>query len=96
MTWAETKQSHKRWNLLPFIIIAMYTAIRSYDEQAFDNMSDESEKKHTLSLRNRCGLFQVKAWLSRSKNMVASDPSEITQDTPQDPRERGGQRSLDK
>ena len=24
---------------------AMYTAIRSYDEQAFDNMSKESEKK---------------------------------------------------
>ena len=23
---------------------AMYTAIHSYDEQAFDNMSDESEK----------------------------------------------------
>ena len=44
---------------------AMYTAIHSYDEQAFD-MSEESEKI-TLSLRNRCGLFQVKAWLSRSK-----------------------------
>ena len=26
----------------------MYPAIRSYDEQAFDNMSEESEKK-TLS-----------------------------------------------
>ena len=24
----------------------MYTAIRSYDEQAFDNMSEESEEKH--------------------------------------------------
>ena len=24
---------------------AMYTAIRSYDEQAFDNMSEESEEK---------------------------------------------------
>ena len=67
------------------ISIAMYPAIRSYDEQAFDNMSDESEKKHTLSLRNRCGLFQVKAWLSRPKNMVASDPSMVTQETPFDP-----------
>ena len=24
---------------------AMYTAIRNYDEEAFDNMSEESEKK---------------------------------------------------
>ena len=82
MTWAETKQSHECWNLLAFIIIAMYTAIRSYDEQAFNNMSEESEKKKTLSLINRCGLFQVKAWLSRPKNRVASDLSEGTQDTP--------------
>ena len=59
---------------------AMYTTIRSYDEQSFDNMSEESEKK-TLSLRNRCGLFQVKAWLNRPKNMAASDPSEVTQET---------------
>ena len=56
---------------------ATYTAIRSYDEQAFNNMSEESEKI-TLSLRNRCGLFQDDAWLSRPKNMVASDPSEVT------------------
>ena len=66
----------------------MYPAIRSYDEQEFDNMSEESERK-TLSLRNRCGLFQVKAWLSRQKNMVASDPSLVTEDTHKDPRERG-------
>ena len=46
MTWAETKQSHERWNLLAFIIIEMYTAIRSYDEQALNNMSEESEKKN--------------------------------------------------
>ena len=63
--------------------IAMYPAIRSYDEQAFDNMSEESEK-NTLSLKNLCGLFQVKAWLSRPKNMVASDPSEVTQETHKD------------
>ena len=44
---------------------AMYTMIRSDVEEAFNNMSEESEKKKTLSLRNRCGLFQVKAWLSR-------------------------------
>ena len=58
----------------------MYPAIRSNDELAFD-MSEESEKKK-LSLRNRCGLFQVKARLSRPKNMAASDPSEVTKDEP--------------
>ena len=47
-------------------------------------MSEESGKK-TLAFRNRCGLFQVKAWLSRPKNMVASDPSEVTQEMPSDP-----------
>ena len=52
----------------------MYTAICRSDEHAFNNMSEESEKK-TLSSRNRCGLFQVKAWLSRPKNMAFSDPS---------------------
>ena len=62
----------------------MYPAIRRYDEQAFDNMSEESEKKK-LSLRNRCGLFQVKACLSRPKNMAASDSSEVTEETPSDP-----------
>ena len=46
----------------------MYTAIRSCDEQAFDNMSEEGEKKNKkLSSRNRCCLFEVKAWLSRPK-----------------------------
>ena len=47
--------------------------IRSYDEQAFDNMSEESEKKNNLralSLINRCGLFQLKAVLSRLNKMV--------------------------
>ena len=59
----------------------MYPGIRSYDEQAFDNVSEESETKPSSS-RNRCSLFQVKAWLSRPKNMVASDPSEVTLETP--------------
>ena len=35
-------------------------------------------------LKNRCGLFQIKAWLSSPKNMVASDPNEVTQDAPKD------------
>ena len=43
----------------------MYTAIRSYDEQAFDNMSEESGKKNLKKLyreeivaacsKSRCG-----------------------------------------
>ena len=58
---------------------AMYTTIHRYDEQAFDyNMSDESEKENVLSLTNHCGLFQVKAWLSRPQNMVASAPRKVT------------------
>ena len=44
--------------------------------------------KKNLSLRNCCGLFQVKARFSRPKNMVASDPSDVTKDMPQDPIER--------
>ena len=59
---------------------AIYPAIRSYDEQAFDNMSEESENNNIIV--NRCGLFQVKAWLSRPENMAASDSSEVTQETP--------------
>ena len=47
-------------------------------------MSEKSENK-TLSFRNRCGLFQVKALLSRPKNVVASDPSEVTQKMSSDP-----------
>ena len=59
----------------------MYTAIRSYYEQAFDNMSEKSEKKtnilSALSSINRCGLFQFEALLSRPKNMAASDLSRL-------------------
>ena len=50
-------------------------------------MSEESDKnppKKTLSLRNRCGLFQIKTWLNRLENMAASDPNEVTQETPKD------------
>jgi len=46
------KQSHECWRLRAFISIAIFPALRSYDEQAFDNMSEKSEKKSTLSLRN--------------------------------------------
>ena len=61
----------------------MHTVIRRYDdEQAFQNMSEESRKNKTFSLRNNCGLFLVKVWMSRPKNMVPSDPSKVTEDIP--------------
>ena len=51
---------------------AMYTAIRRYEDQAFDDISEESEKNilSTLSLINCCGLFQLKALLSRPNKMA--------------------------
>ena len=79
---------------------AISTAIHRYGDEAFDDMREESEKNKNilsaLSSINHCGLFQLKAWLSRSKNLAASDPSELSEDTPKDPREQGGQGSLDK
>jgi len=59
----------------------MYPAICRYDEQAFDNISEGSENNFMVK-KNRCGLFQLTAWLSRPKNMAASDPSEVTKETP--------------
>jgi len=52
----------------------MYPAIRSDDEQAFDNMNDESGKKKTFSFTIYCGLFQVKASLSRPKKRGSFRP----------------------
>ena len=46
----------------------MYPAIRRYDDQAFDDICEESGKNIYFSLRNCCGLFQAKALLSRPKN----------------------------
>ena len=40
------KQSHERWRLQAFMNIAMYPAILWYDDQAFDGMSEESEKQN--------------------------------------------------
>ena len=41
----EMKYSHEHWRLQAFITIVMYLAIRRYDDQAFDDMSKENEKK---------------------------------------------------
>ena len=47
----------------------MYTEICNNEDQAFDDVTEESGKKKfsTLSLRNCSGLFRVKALLNRSK-----------------------------
>ena len=50
----------------------MYPVIRSHDEQALDNMSEEKKR----SLTYRCGPFQIKALLSRpQKNGESRPPS---------------------
>ena len=69
----------------------MHPAIRMYDERGLDNMSEESEKKNFIVKKSLQPVpSQGKVRLSRPKNMAASDPSEVTQETPQDPRQRGG------
>jgi len=40
----EIKQEH--WHLWAFISIAMYAAIHRYEDEVFDDMSEESEKKN--------------------------------------------------
>ena len=72
----------------------MYTAIRSYDEQAFD-ISEESEEKKTFHEEIIAACSKGRRGWAGQKNMAASDPSEVTQETPEDPRERGGRRSPD-
>ena len=41
----EMKQSPEHWGRRAFISIVMYIAIHRYDDQAFDDMSEESEKQ---------------------------------------------------
>ena len=45
-SYMQIKWSHECWRLKSFISTVIYPAIRSYDEQVFDNMSEESEKKN--------------------------------------------------
>ena len=42
------KKRHECWCLHAIKSIANYPAIRSYDEQAFDNMSEDGEKKNFI------------------------------------------------
>ena len=87
--------SHECRRLWMFISIAVGPAIRSSDEQAFDyNMSEESEnnnfivKKSLWPVPSRCQVEQA-------KKQGGFRPSSVIQETPQDPRQRGGRRSLD-
>ena len=72
----------------------MYPAICSYDEEAIDKISEEIEKKK-LSLRNRCGPFQVNAWLSRPKKHGGFRPQWGYPGNLLRPRERSGRGSPD-
>ena len=68
--------------------------IRSYDEHAFD-MSEESEKEKFI-VKKSLRPVPSRGMVEQAKNMVASDPNEVTQDMPEVPREWGGWGSPDK
>ena len=61
----------------------MYPAICSYDEQSLNNMSEESKKNCCEEIVAVCSK-SGHGWAGQ-KNMAASDPSEVTQETPLDP-----------
>ena len=48
MACVEMKQSHKCWRLRAFIGNAMYPVIHAYDEQAFNYMSEGTEKTNSI------------------------------------------------
>ena len=60
----------------------MYTTIRSYDKQAFDNMSEQSEKKKLYHEEIVAACSKSRHGRAGRKKMAASDPSEVTQDAP--------------
>ena len=69
----------------------MYPVIRSYDEQVFDNMSEEMGEKNNFIFKKSLRPFPSRGKVEQAKNMVASDPSKVTQDTPEDHKEQGRQ-----
>ena len=57
-------------------------------------MSEESEeKKKPIVKKSLQPILSQSMEEQAKKNMVASDPSKVTQETPKDPRQRGGRRS---
>ena len=59
----------------------MYPAICSYDEQAFDNMSEESEKNNFI-VKKLLQPVPSQGMLEQAKNMAALTPTMLNQDTP--------------
>ena len=66
------------------ISIAMYPAICSCDEQAFNNMSKENEKKKNFIVKKSFQPVPSQGMVEQAKNMAASDPSEVTQERPRE------------
>ena len=73
--------SHKRWPLWMFIGIAIYPEIHRNDEQAFNNMSEESENNNFI-VKKSLRPVPSQGIVEQAKNMAALDPSEVTQETP--------------
>ena len=61
----------------------MYAAIHSCDDQAFYNLSEESENTNFI-LKKSLWPVQSKGMTEQAKNMAALNPSEVTQETPED------------
>ena len=61
----------------------MYPVIRSYDEQVFDNMSEEMGKKNNFIVKKSLRPVTSQGMVEQAKkNMAASDPIKVTQETP--------------
>jgi len=71
-----------------FISIAIYPAIRIYDEQAFDNMSEESEKNNFV-IQKLLRPVTSQGMVEQAKKMASPDPSEVTQEPSLDPENEG-------
>ena len=57
-------------------------------------MSEESEKNKFI-VKKSLRPVPSQSMVEQAKNMAASDPIEVTQETPEDPRQRGGRGSPD-
>ena len=66
----------------------MYPAICTYDDQAFNNMSEESEEKNNFVMNKSLRPVPSQGMVEQAKkHMAASDPSSVTQEFAEDPRE---------
>ena len=71
------KYSHERWRLQVFISTAIYPAICSYDEQAFQNMSEESEKKKLYRLEIIAACFKSRHGGAGQKTWRLQTPARL-------------------